>query len=247
MGFHKPPKKYGAALGRAKFKLNAGWLVLLAVCIIIISGLTIWNALHLQSAINRRTEAYVSDVSDQLCTDIDYRLSKVTKDLEMLGDSVGQPGLSDNEELLKSFLSRKAGILGFTSLIVLNSQGDVYETNPTGADLLALPGVQDSLAGKNGVSFLNEQSILYSIPLSTENYEEYSVLAGVRDKGNMQELIQAKSFGGSDLSCLIDLEGDMIISPTNSEPFLRLDDIFMKKSDDRVISHISNAAGYAGP
>ena len=30
----------------------------------------------------------------------------------------------------------------------------------------------------------------------------------------------------------------MIISPTNSEPFLRLDDIFMKKSDDRVISHI---------
>lgn len=92
MGFHKPPKKYGAALGRAKFKLNAGWLVLLAVCIIIISGLTIWNALHLQSAINRRTEAYVSDVSDQLCTDIDYRLSKVTKDLEMLGDSVGQPG-----------------------------------------------------------------------------------------------------------------------------------------------------------
>ena len=88
MGFHKPPKKYGAALGRAKFKLNAGWLVLLAVCIIIISGLTIWNALHLQSAINRRTEAYVSDVSDQLCTDIDYRLSKVTKDLEMLGAEI---------------------------------------------------------------------------------------------------------------------------------------------------------------
>ena len=113
--------------------------MLLAVCIIIISGLTIWNALHLQSAINRRTEAYVSDVSDQLCTDIDYRLSKVTKDLEMLGDSVDNR-LSDNEELLKSFLSRKAGILGFTSLIVLNSQGDVYETNPTGADHACITG-----------------------------------------------------------------------------------------------------------
>ena len=195
MGFHKPPKKYGAALGRAKFKLNAGWLVLLAVCIIIISGLTIWNALHLQSAINRRTEAYVSDVSDQLCADIDYRLSKVAIDLEMLRDSVGQPGLSDNEELLKSFLKRKADILGFTSLIVLNSQGDVYETNPTGADLLALPGVQDSFAGKNGISFLNEQSLLYSIPLSTKNHEIYSVLAGVRDKENLQELIRSKSFG----------------------------------------------------
>ena len=53
------------------------------------------------------------------------------------------------------------------------------------------------------------------------------MLAGVRDKGNMQELIQAKSFGGSDLSCLIDLEGDMIISPTNSEPFLALWMIFL--------------------
>ena len=93
MGFHKPPKKYGAALGRAKFKLNAGWLVLLAVCIIIISGLTIWNALHLQSAINRRTEAYVSDVSDQLCTDIDYRLSKVTKEFGDAGRQRGTTGL----------------------------------------------------------------------------------------------------------------------------------------------------------
>lgn len=70
MGFHKPPKKYGAALGRAKFKLNAGWLVLLAVCIIIISGLTIWNALHLQSAINRRTEASMYRMCPISCVQI---------------------------------------------------------------------------------------------------------------------------------------------------------------------------------
>lgn len=238
MGFHKPPKKYGAALGRAKFKLNAGWLVLLAVCIIIISGLTIWNALHLQSAINRRTEAYISDVSDQLCANIDYRLSKVTLDLEMLRDSLGQPGLSDDEELLKSFLTRKADILGFTSLVVLDSDGGIYETSPTGADLFAAPGVKDSFEGKNGVSFLNEQSILYSIPICDEKHGVSGVLAGVRDKKNMQALIRTKSFGGSGLSCLIDLEGNVIISPTDLEPFLRLDDIFMKKSDDKVMSHI---------
>ena len=54
----------------------------------------------------------------------------------------------------------------------------------------------------------------------------------------MQALIRTKSFGGSGLSCLIDLEGNVIISPTDLEPFLRLDDIFMKKSDDKVMSHI---------
>lgn len=97
------PEEIWSGPWKSKIQTKRRMAGALAVCIIIISGLTIWNALHLQSAINRRTEAYVSDVSDQLCTDIDYRLSKVTKDLEMLGDSVGQPGLSDNEELLKSF------------------------------------------------------------------------------------------------------------------------------------------------
>ena len=74
---------------------------------------------------------------------------------------------------------------------------------------------------------MNKASFIrFRFPLKTTRNTACWPASG--DKGNMQELIQAKSFGGSGLSCLIDLEGDMIISPTNSEPFLRLDDIFMK-------------------
>ena len=58
-----------------------------------------------------------------------------------------------------------------------------------------LPGIQDSLNGRNGVSFLDQQSILYSIPLHHEE-EIVGVLAGVRSKKNMQNLIQPQSFGG---------------------------------------------------
>ena len=53
-------------------------------------------------------------------------------------------------------------------------------------------------------------------------------LAGSREKENMQRMIQAESFGGQGLTCIADEGGKVIISPTELEPFLQLDDIFKK-------------------
>lgn len=237
MGARKYQGERQKAVGSFKSGFNGKWLVFLAVCVLLISGFTIWNANQLQSSIYERTESYVEDVSVQLSNDIDNRLSKVMLDLEMLEDSLLQTGLNSDQGTLKSFLDRKADILGFTSLIILDANGAVYESNPLGVDYFALPGIQDSLAEKKGVSFLNQQSVLYSIPILAKG-QITGVLAGVRDKDNMQKLIQAQSFDGNGLTCITDLDGNVIISPTNLEPFMRLDDIFMKQSDDRVLNDI---------
>lgn len=237
MGFRKSRGAHWKTPGESKFKLSGRWLVFLVICIIIISGLTIWNAVRLQSVINQRTEDYVSDVSEQLRVDIDYRLSKVTLDLKTIEDSLQQTGLRSDWELLKSFLNRKAELLGFTSLIIMTQDGDGYETTPTVTDPFSLDGVQRSLAGESGVSFLNEQSILYTIPLH-DGDQIIGILGGVRDKANMQKLIRAESFDGDSLTCLVDLDGNVIISPTDLDPFLRLEDIFIEKSNEQVLDHI---------
>ena len=57
-------------------------LMLLALMIIAISVVTLWNTTEMQSAIDRRTEAYVADVCLQLANDIDNRLAKNIMDLE---------------------------------------------------------------------------------------------------------------------------------------------------------------------
>ena len=39
------------------------------------------------------------------------------------------------------------------------------------------------------------------------------VLIGIRDKENIQNLIKPKSFNGQGLSCIIDQNGNVVISP----------------------------------
>ncbi len=128
-------------------------------------------------------------------------------------------------------------MLGFDSLLIVSPEGNVYASETVLPNVGVLPGIQDSLNGRNGVSFLDQQSILYSIPLHHEE-EIVGVLAGVRSKKNMQNLIQPQSFGGSGLTCISNITGEVIISPTNLEPFLRLEDIIAQSSNSKTVQDI---------
>ena len=156
-------------------------LAVLAVLTAVVSVLTIWNASKLQKAINQRTRTYVADVSLQLASDIDFRLKKNILDLEILEDSLIQ--LEDLGDIpsLDAFLNRKAEILGFNSIVVIHPGGKFYGTAAIPGDIYQMPGIQDSLQGKNGVTFLDRQSILYSIPIHKDK-EGVGALAGVRDR-----------------------------------------------------------------
>lgn len=54
----------------------------------------------------------------------------------------------------------------------------------------------------------------------------------------MQNLIQPQSFGGSGLTCISNITGEVIISPTNLEPFLRLEDIIAQSSNSKTVQDI---------
>lgn len=217
----------GPASIRASFRSR--WaLILLTVVILGASVVMVWNTATLQSALDRRTQQYVADVSLQLSKDIDNRLSKNTLDLLTLADSLLQINDYDDVEGLTSFLARKAQLLGFTSLVLIDTDGEVYSsTQPLDEAVGSLPGVVASLAGERGVSFLNEQSLLYSIPVY-EGDRVAGVLGGVRDKKNLQRLIQPTSFAGRGLTCIVDTTGSLVVSPTESEPFWELNSIFQK-------------------
>ena len=156
-------------------------LAVLAVLTAVVSVLTIWNASKLQKAINQRTRTYVADVSLQLASDIDFRLKKNILDLEILEDSLIQLENLGDIPSLDAFLDRKAEILGFNSIVVIHPGGKFYGTAAIPGDIYQMPGIQDPLQGKNGVTFLDRQSILYSIPIHKDK-EGVGALAGVRDR-----------------------------------------------------------------
>ena len=93
-------------------------LILLTLVFVAVSIVTIWNAAHLQQAINKRTYAYVTDVSLQLSTGIDFRLADIRQDLDILADSLEQLDSASHTENLIEFLIRKADILIIPSLLL---------------------------------------------------------------------------------------------------------------------------------
>lgn len=187
----------GARL-RKSYMIQIALFTLLVLSIFIA---TVHNAVRLNTAIDGRTYSYVMDVTTQLAADINNRIERCTRDLVLLEGGLVSTGSHEGLDALKDYLKKSAQMLGFDSLLIVSPEGNVYASETVLPNVGVLPGIQDSLNGRNGVSFLDQQSILYSIPLHHEE-EIVGVLAGVRSKKNMQNLIQPQSFGGSGLTCI---------------------------------------------
>lgn len=211
-------------------------LIILSILVFVASSTVISRILLLKEEVNERTLSYVSDVSAQLAKDIDNRLAKDIMDLKVIYDSILDAKQSNDDEL-KELLERKSQLFDFSSIVVIDTENQVFQTKPLSQDIYNLSGIQASLNGHNSVTFLDKQSILYSIPI-LYNGKVAGALGGIRDKKNMQTLIQSGSFFEQGLSCIVDKEGKVIISPTELEPFMQLDRIFQEEPGSKTTQDI---------
>nr|WP_308626984.1 EAL domain-containing protein [uncultured Eisenbergiella sp.] len=215
-----------------KFQIAA-----LGILILLIAAVTLQSAIGLNMAVEKSTKAYVRDVADQLSSDIDDRLFKISRELLLVGDSLLRTGNDPSEGEVKEYLGRKREILEFGSMVVMDTRGRKLVLGDPIGNVENLAGIQRSFQGDNGVSFPGGQTILYSVPLFWGN-KVVGVLGGTRSKENMQVLIQPGSFSGHGLSCIADVNGNVVISPTDLEPFMKLDDIFKKDSGGAAARNI---------
>lgn len=201
----------------------------LSIILFAVITLTVWNASALQAVLNKSTQDYAKDVTYQLACDISARLEKNKTDLIMVADSLSKINIFDDNDALTEYLDRKAEILEFDKFIYINGVEGLGDAE---SDYLKdITGIKASFHGENSVFYVEGQTILYSVPVySGDNIS--GVLAGVRKKENMQTLIQPKSFDGQGLTCIINTQGEVIISPTELKPFLQLDNIIQSDTDD---------------
>lgn len=196
---------------------------------------TVVNVGHLEKTIDKRTNAYMKDVSLEVAKNIDYRLATMTENLTMLEDSLARMDtLAERHE----FLERKAPMLGFTYLVEMDARGNVCHADGLETNLSHLSAFQQSMKGEPSVAFLEGQTVLYTIPMWQDGAVT-GVLAGARDpRKNMQAFIDSGSFGGQGVSCIIDQEGQVLISPTDLRFFLALDDVFQDNRDAALVRDI---------
>ncbi|MFR8335804.1 MAG: hypothetical protein ACLVAW_03340 [Eisenbergiella massiliensis] len=165
--------------------------LILAVLIGVIAAATVGSAVGLHAAMDRSTQSYVKDVAAQLAADIDGRLKNNSDELELVGDSLIRMQDRGNEAV-RDYLQRKSAILDLDFMAVIGMDGTAVSTSEAVENLRELPGIRDSLAGRRGVSFLDGQTIVYSVPLY-EGEKVVGALAGSRGKENMQRMIRLKA------------------------------------------------------
>lgn len=224
---------------KVSLKLNNKLITIFALIITAVSLIIITTTVKLQTAIDEKTKGYVSDVSSQVTAYVDDRLLNITKDLEMVEDSISRISFEEDKDELKAYMNRKAELLNFNSLIVTDRSGNYFSTDGAEIDIINLTGVVDSFNGREGVSFLDGQSLLYSVPIYHEGIIA-GVLGGVIYKESMQNILKTNCFEGNSVICITDCDGNVIISPTDLEPFMALEDIFKSKSDLDVVRDVEH-------
>ncbi len=208
--------------------------LVLVLSILSISAASIFNAGKLQKTIDSTTRAYEMDVAFQVAQDIDERLSHVSLELEMIADSLVRIDASADK---LQFLERKKMLTGFTRLAVADLNGHALASDGTVMEIGEMEGFIQAKAGSRGISVLDEQSILYAVPITREETVT-GVLVGIRDKESMQALVENNSFRGNGESCVVDRQGNVIISPVHLNLFLALDDVFSDKRDQEFAEEV---------
>lgn len=214
--------------------LHKWLLVILVLLIVLVCIATSVNANQLKKNIDNRTHSYMKAVSFQVAREIDYRIFKVSQDLEMMADSLIQIGGFDAQQ---EFLERKTKILGFTQLAVADLEGNAYYNDGTKQNIWDNSVFQKSLLGESGVSFLENQTVMYTYPIRVDATVE-GVIVGIRDKANMQALMKSESFDGNGVSCIIDSNGDVLVSPEDLYFFLELESIYEANQDRDLIENV---------
>ena len=215
-------------------------LLLMILLTAFILGECVSNAVNLQEKKEASTELYVKDITRMMAKSLHDTVEYKKADLVNVADSMGNvEGLSDGLEGV-GFLERKAEILDFDMLILINSAGrKIMSTKAMKLDLginikemAELPEVQTAFSGTATISCVGDQSLVYAAPVRQKEEIVY-VLLGVRSKENMQSLIAAESFDGECLNCIVDAQGSLISSPSDDmQPFEQLWEVFETGSDE---------------
>lgn len=200
----------------------------LALVVILTASLLVANSADLKRNVESTTRSYVSDVANQVATDVNARIDEISVTLHSLVNSFASVGVGGGHQ---AFLDEKAEILGFSELFLVALDGSPIAVTNAGYNVADQAGFKNALAGKTGVTILEDQSLSYAVPVEIDGSVE-AVLVGVKDKTNLRKLLQIDSFKGLGTSCITDRSGNVVVAARDAQPFIQINDIFSGKGDE---------------
>lgn len=204
---------------------------------------SIWNTAGIRRDLATSTQEYCAGIIEQMTEAVSDAISNKKTDLINMADSISKAYVNSQEAGLSEFFERKANILDFSAILMIDSEGNCIakameeEIDLAVEAIAAFPGVEDSFQGQVSMGFFDDQKLLYSVPVWVGKEVRY-VLVGIRSQEKMQSLLASKSFHGRTFSCIIDSAGAVVLSPVDAESFNYLADLFMSNSQKQVSADI---------
>lgn len=214
------------------------WLLygIMVMLLVMLAAMTVGNAKTLGRTMDEHTRNYVSDVSGELARNIDYRLNSNMTTLETLAESVQRMETFD-KAYIYDYMERKIKARGFDSVVIVEADGKVYQSDSELEDVASLPGVRASFCGRKGVSILTDRNILYSIPMEWEG-KVAAVIGGLRDGHYLEDMVQPVSFDGKGSTCIINKDGKVIVWNEGMKPVEELTELFSENPASALAENI---------
>lgn len=190
-----------------------------------------WNVAKIRNGLEYSSREYCEEITAQMRDAVNFGIDSKMIELVNVADSISQSFDHSKRAALEEFLSRKAGILGFDALFLIGSQeacmvqvmGDGIALDSQ--KIKEMFSTQEFFQSEVRVGFIEGQTLFYSAPVRMEGEADH-MLVGIRSKETMQRIITSSAFRGNTLSCIVDHEGEVVLSPTDLKPFTELDSIF---------------------
>lgn len=211
--------------------------ILLFITVVILTA-AVQNAVDLREVLDESTTVYTSDITREMAKSVSDIIELKQTDIVNIADSMGKKNIFLNRQDAADFMRRKAEILDFDAMLLLERQGDYIWSSGSEAELeidqqsiFDMETVQEAFNGTAGISYIGQQDLYYSAPV-WNGQEVHQVLVGIRSKENIQSMIAAKSFNGKCLNCIVDSKGHLLLDSEDMRPFEQLEEIFEAGSEE---------------
>lgn len=239
---------FGLRTRRSRFSL--GFRIAVSILVFLaISAFMLYDTFHMQSFIFERTKRFTQDLTFQHATNIAKEINTRSLSIKMIADSLDQKKRVNLDVQVEDILRRKEELSVFNALYYIDA--NEIQRAADGSEFVMLPEHQFTLQHPEELHKVTESESfhidadgkdnIYYIHQITDGQSLVGMLIGVRNRNELQDFIQLKTLNHETISCVIDKNTNMIISPTGAYlPSHRLIDdylLFKDTEKNRIALH----------
>lgn len=213
---------------------------------IVISAIMLYDTLLVQSFISDKTQRFVRDLTFQHAATVTQEFNTRRLSIQMVADSLNKAKRGGLDTQIEEILQQNTEFSVFNAIHFIQDDLSPHALEDEGLASIhseyrqRFPPSQPvaSAANKFFFSADGHDNVYYVQPV-TEGDSVLGLVIGVRIRNDLQDFIQLKAFNNETISCIVDRESNVIISPSSKHlPSHRVVDdyVLFQNTEENVLA-----------